>query len=213
MYSRPEGGATLIELLISITIVAVVLVIIMGAFRIGIRAWETGERDVELFQREQIVLSILKRQLASACRRPIPVEGEQPFIFKGTEEEIDFVSTVSVVPGENIGDVRVTYRVGRNHDSDLFSLEIAERDLLTGDRDKPMDLLDDDMIHELVTGVYAIKFAYLKQGEDGDREWLPEWADANEVGLPAAVKCSLQMDEKKPPVSIVARILTEADTR
>lgn len=64
MKKRSAAGFTLIELLISISLVGVVLVIIMGAFRIGIRAWETGERDVENDVRLQAVMSLLKRQLA-----------------------------------------------------------------------------------------------------------------------------------------------------
>ena len=58
-------GFTLLELLISLTIIGLILVIIFGALRIGVRAWEKGERDVESHQRRRVVLGLVKRQFAS----------------------------------------------------------------------------------------------------------------------------------------------------
>jgi general secretion pathway protein J len=212
MKFRSDKGSTLIELLISITIVGVILVIIMGAFRIGIRAWEKGEQDVESFQRQQIVLSILKRQLSSICLRPVSIEGGESFLFNGDEAMVDFISTVSIVPGNDMGSVRVTYRVGRNDENDLYHLEIAERNFLTGGLDETIDMLNDDMIHELITDVFEIRFEFLKKtAQDEESEWQPVWDQDAEAGLPAAVKCILQMDEKKPPVAVVARVLSQEE--
>ncbi len=212
MKFRSDAGSTLIELLISITIVGVILVIIMGAFRIGIRAWETGERDVESFQRQQIVLSILKRQLSSACLRPIAIEGHESFVFNGKEGLVDFISSVSIIPGNDSGKVRVTYRVGRDDKNDGYYLEIAERNFLTGGADAAIDTLDADMIHELIANVYDIRFEYLKKmAQKEESQWQPEWNEEDDAGLPAAVKCILQMDEKKLPVVIIARVLSQED--
>jgi general secretion pathway protein J len=211
MKFRSDRGSTLIELLISITIVGVILVIIMGAFRIGIRAWEKGERDVESFQRQQIVLSIIKRQLSSICRRPILLEGGGSFVFNGDEKVIDFISTVSIIPGNDIGNVRVTYRVRQNNDNNLYYLEIAERNFLTGGAGETIDMLDDDLVHELIADVYDIRFEYLKKVQNEEDEWQQVWDEGIETGLPAAVKCILQMDERKPPVAVVARVLSQEE--
>ena len=211
MTFRSDRGSTLIELLISITIVAVILVIIMGAFRIGIRAWEKGEQDIGSFQRQQIVLSILKRQLSSICLRPISIEGGGSFVFNGDEKIIDFISTVSIIPGNDIGNVRVTYRVSQNNDNNLYHLEIAERNFLTGGVDETIDMLEDDMVHELIADVYDIRFEYLKMVQNEAGEWQSVWNEGDDAGLPAAVKCILQMDEKKPPVAVVARILSQEE--
>jgi len=209
MKQRLDLGSTLIELLISITLVGVILVIIMGAFRIGIRAWEAGERDVENFQRQQIVLSLLKRQLASVCWRPIPLEGEEPFVFEGEADVLDFVSTAAIVPGKDLGSVRVTYRVVRGEVQDRVSLEMAERNFLTGGMTQPIEMLDDDRIHPLLTDVYDIEFQYLPEPVDGaESQWQPDWTEAATAGLPAAVKCVVQMDEETPAMAVIARVLS-----
>lgn len=213
MKYRSDVGSTLIELLISITLVGLILVIIMGAFRIGIRAWETGERDVEDFQRQQIVLSILKRQMASVCWRPIPLEGEAPFVFNGSPDVLDFISTAAIVPGNDLGSVRVSYRVVQGEAQDRVSLEMAERNFLTGGMTQPIEMLDVEAIHLLLADVYDIRFEYLPKSGDGqETQWQPDWTEAATAGLPAAVKCVLQMDEKKPPVAVIARVLSRGDS-
>jgi len=52
MTYRGNRGFTLLELLISLTILSLVTVLIFGAFRMGIRAWEKGERNIDGRQRE-----------------------------------------------------------------------------------------------------------------------------------------------------------------
>jgi general secretion pathway protein J len=212
MNRRPDRGSTLIELLISITIVGMILVIIMGAFRIGIRAWETGERDIEQSQRQQIVLSMLKRQLASACLQPVAIEGGDPFIFSGDEKTVDFISGVSVVPGEDVGKVRVTYRIRRDGSADGYLLEIAERSFLSGGLDQTIDELDDDRIYEIMGNIHDIRFEYLKTAvSEETSDWESLWENSPDAGLPAAVKCVLQLDENAPPVTMIARIFSQKD--
>ena len=75
--SSISPGFTLLELLISLTIIGLILVIVFGALRIGARAWEKGERDVETHQIQRIVLDNMKRQIASTCLREIMSEDEK----------------------------------------------------------------------------------------------------------------------------------------
>ena len=209
-------GFTLIELLISMTITGMILVVIMGGFRIGIRAWEKGEQGIEQSQRQQIVLSLLKRQLASACRQPVSIEDEDPFVFSGDGQSVDFISSMPIVPGPDTGRVRVTYRVRRERDpeggADVYVLEIAERGFISGGLDQSIDELDDDRIYPLITNAHTVKFEFLTPAsEEAPGEWQPEWENDPDAGLPAAVKCVLQMDENALPVTMLARIFSQKD--
>ncbi len=214
--ARNSRGFTLIELLISMTITGMILVVIMGAFRIGIRAWEKGEQDIEQSQRQQIVLSLLKRQLASACLHPVPIEDDDPFVFSGDGQTVDFISSMPVVPGPDTGRVRATYRVRRERSpergSDVYVLEIAERGFLSGGLGQPIDELDEDRIYTLIPHAHAVKFEFLTPAsEESPGEWQPEWENNPATGLPAAVKCVLQMDESAAPVTMIARIFSRED--
>ena len=64
--SRPaDGGFTLLELLISMTLLVVILVVTMGAMRAGSRSVAAGERKMEAQERFRAVLAIMDAQIAS----------------------------------------------------------------------------------------------------------------------------------------------------
>jgi len=221
--ARTDSGSTLIELLISITIVGVILVIIMGAFRIGIRAWETGEKGVESDQRQQIVLSIIKRQLSSACWYRAIIDEKETYYFRGDGQSIDFISNTNVVPGNNTGFVRVSYIIRSDGEAGGQRLEIVEQSVAVVSKeevsDDPPDPAD-RVFYEIIKDVYSISFEYLNKLENESEaeeeeevifQWQPEWHDESDTGLPVAVKCILQMDEQSRPVTVIARILSEEE--
>ena len=212
MMGRADRGSTLIELLISLTILGVILLIILGAFQIGIRAWETGDRDVNSSQQQQMAFSILKRQLSSASSQPIVTEDEKPFVFRGNAESVDFISTVAVVPGNEAGNVWVGYRVGVEDEGEGYYLEITEQNVQSGSGGKKKGAPDEPTAYRLLTGAYKILFEYLKITPEAS-DWQAEWNPENDAALPAAVRCMVQMDEAKSPITMVARMLPETDSR
>jgi general secretion pathway protein J len=213
MTHRPDRGSTLIELLISLTILGVILLIIMGAFRIGIRAWETGDRDVDTAQRQQMVFSILKRQLSSAVNQPIVLEDEKPFVFRGDAESMAFISTIPVVPGNEAGNVQVGYRIGVEDDGNGYYLEITEQNsFVQNDGKKKMGSAKEPAAYRLLSGAQGVSFSYLKITPEAS-EWQAEWNPEKDTGFPAAVRCVVQMEAEKTPITVIARMLPETESR
>jgi general secretion pathway protein J len=221
MTHRPDRGSTLIELLISLTILGVILLIIMGAFRIGIRAWETGDRDVDAHQRQQMVFSILKRQLSSAVNHPVVMEdetmddktkkGEKTFVFRGDESSMEFISAIPAVPGNLAGNVRVGYQAGAEDESEGYFLEITEKNVFIQSGGKKTAATEEPTAYRLLSGVHGIEFAYLKINPE-ESEWQVAWNPENDAGFPAAVRCILQMAANKAPITLIAR-LPETESR
>lgn len=210
MPRRADSGFTLMELLISITILGVILTIIMGALRIGVRAWETGGRDVESRQRLQIVMSLIKQQLGSASPESIRKPDMDPYLFKGDGHLLEFISRVSIVPENAHGKAYVTYRIETDGD-DGTSLKAVEKSLVRmRPDDDPFDV-DDADFYELISGAHRIMFEYLGPSENGVRQWLETWDPDARDGWPAAVRITLQMEEKKPAAILVARFHAEPD--
>lgn len=210
MPRRADSGFTLMELLISITILGVILTIIMGALRIGVRAWETGSRDVESRQRLQIVMSLIQQQLSSAIPESIQKPDMDPYLFKGDGHLLEFVSRVSIVPGNAHGKVYVTYRIETQSDEGS-SLKTAEQSLVRMEPDDEPFEVDDADFHELTSGAYRIMFEYLGPSENGDRQWLDTWDPDVQNGWPAAVRITLQMEEKKPAAVLIVRFHVKPD--
>ena len=207
-------GFTLIELLISITIIGVLLVLVMGAFRIGINAWEKGEADIETYQRQQIILQLVKEQLASIHPAAIRMEDTDPYYFKGNEQVVEFITNVSIVPGNRHGMVFVKYRIRETGAGEGKTLEIYEADLATAAADKSVFEPMDEAYHTLAEDMAEIRFEYLINEQEQEAYALPEWhqfwePEDTEDELPSAVRLTLRAEKDMPAVRVVGRIVPE----
>ncbi len=209
--SAIPSGFTLLELLISLTIVGVVLVIIFGALRIGSRAWEKGEADVEAQQREKVVLALIKRQISSFCAREIGREDEDPYLFKGDERSMSFMSRMPAVPAIRSGMVYVKYSINPTNEG-KNELDLYEQDVLSVHSKGILEESDEAEFHVLIPDAYHMEFEYLKRPEKGDAspEWQAIWDPASDTGFPLAVRITFQRKEDTVPIHIIAPLFVEA---
>ena len=207
MVHDPNKGFTLLELLISLTILGVIVVIMFGAFRIGVRAWEKGEKDVESRQRQRIVLDLMKRQLASTCLREVKDPGQQPLLLQGDNKSIAFVSHIPMAPGNRFGTVYVKYVVKPEDGGKRERLTFCEKNIvLLKEGTDTGDLCEDDFF-DLFPGIQSIAFEYLKGQIDGETsQWQQTWDQAMDEGLPRAIRVILKEDVETPPIYVIARI-------
>ncbi|MFN8005686.1 MAG: prepilin-type N-terminal cleavage/methylation domain-containing protein [Terriglobia bacterium] len=94
-----QGGFTLMELLVSLTIMSLLAVAIHYGFRIGLRAWERGDQRVSRLSALNTAADLLNRQLASMVpyysRQNIDETPYELLVYQGTDVGIRFVSTFS----------------------------------------------------------------------------------------------------------------------
>jgi general secretion pathway protein J len=92
----PGRGFTLLEMLLAISIFAMIVTVIFSAFNIGIRSWQTGARDIDFYQRMRSTCEVLQRQISSAFPyRITPGELDTRsnfFAFFGEQDSLKFVS-------------------------------------------------------------------------------------------------------------------------
>lgn len=213
--SRPKVktacGFTLLELLISLTIIGLIVVIIFGSLRMGIRAWEKGERDVESQQRKRIVLDLIKHQMSSICMREIKGEDNISFLFRGKDKSMEFVSLVSLVPGNQLGAVYVKYTVVEAEKPEWDKGEAFryyEKNVIFLKEGKDPGNVEEDKYIDLIPVAHNIGFEYMGQGAaEGPPEWKEEWDPETEKGLPRAIRIAFQEDSGKAPVHVIARIM------
>jgi len=87
-----QRGVTLLELTITLTIVSVLGLIVLQAFRLGSRAWENGEKRAEAEQRIRILYGTLAQRLASIHPVTAQVDGKPVLAFQGMADRIFFYS-------------------------------------------------------------------------------------------------------------------------
>src|SRR5687767_2435141 len=89
MRCRADHGFTLIEVLVSLTIMALITGVAFAGLGIGIDSWERGSRKIEELDRRFSVERLIQRQMALAV----------PGQFLGTGNQVEFVSTYSLANG------------------------------------------------------------------------------------------------------------------
>lgn len=206
---RPDQkkGFTLLELLISMTIVSIIVVIVFGAFRVGVRAWEKGEKDVQVNQRLRIGLDRVKAQLASICTQKILNGGKKQFFLKGDDKNIEFVSLVSMMPGNDSGMVYAKYKVESDYETGTERFLFYEKNIVLPDRDAGLSSPGDDEFYEIISGVQSITFEYLQESTGGyNFNEEQSWNSGVHSGFPKAISIAVKKDKKTAPVRVIARI-------
>jgi general secretion pathway protein J len=198
-------GFTLLELVIALTIVAVIVVIVFGALRIGIRAWEKGERDLDIRQRQRIVLDLIKRQLASTSVSEVWGMDQQLVPLKGGDKSIEFVSRIPMTPGNRFGTVYVKYVVRREKENKKEYLAFYEENVALPHKKFVAGTQDDGDFSELLSGMKSIVFEYLKErpGEAAST-WQKNWDPAVDKGVPRAVRVTVEENDEKAPIYVIA---------
>jgi general secretion pathway protein J len=60
-----DEGLTLLELIISITIIGIIILIITGAMQLSFRSVESGEKKIEALERMRSSLAVIDSQIQS----------------------------------------------------------------------------------------------------------------------------------------------------
>ena len=200
-----KKGFTLLELMLSLAIMGIVLLIIFGALRVGTRAWEKGEKDVAVHQRQRAVLDLLSQQIASACIYEIKM-GDDAFYFKGSEGKMAFVSRSPIVPGSVTGVVFVKYMIQEGDGDGEKQLKLYEKDAGFLKEEDVESQREEDLF-TLISGIQDLQFEYLKGGEDNsDQNWQTSWDPSEKTGLPLAVKIVLKQNEETAPITLIVPI-------
>lgn len=178
-----EGGFTLLELMISLTLLAVMLAMVNSSFGLALRMVPRGEDLAARSARFRAATSIITRQVRSAVNFPGKTEDEETFpYFWGDPSSFSFVTAAPQHRGgEGLG--WVTYW------TDGHALWMGER-LIFSAESVSGDAPDPSSTTVLLDGLSSVSFEYLKL-EGDDSEWRAEWDPMDEQDLPAAIRVTL----------------------
>jgi general secretion pathway protein J len=192
-------GFTLLELMISISMLVIIILIISGAMRLGFRSVTAGEKKVESLERLRTSLSIINAQIQSGFPMTISDQGEKKYYFQGTGKSLQLSTNYSVWGGQR-GYVIVNYRVERDA-SGKESLYASEH-IVGMEASRETKLLD---------AFDEIRFDYSEAeltGEGGD-SWVEEWTD--DTTIPSKIRLHLLsgMKERSMIIPVRARGLSK----
>ncbi|MCD5390669.1 prepilin-type N-terminal cleavage/methylation domain-containing protein [candidate division NPL-UPA2 bacterium] len=169
-------GFTLLELLITLAIVATILGIIYGSYASSVGTMSDCRERVGLYREARLILEIISREISSA----FVSDNNEKLRFEGAQDELHFSSASGrLVPGLEPTDIReISYYLGPEPD----------RNSLMRREQWPVD----DDIREggetliLIDDIESLNFSYY-----GEEDWQEEWLWEEEGRLPMAVKVTI----------------------
>lgn len=205
-----QAGMTLIELLLALTLLAMVIGTALSFMRVAERARQRGEAEEEASRRARLVIERISQTLRSAV---VPYKGSSgTYSFQGEAERLAFVTIAG--PG---GPREIRYLVEEDQESKTKQLIEEERivpgieSFGQGDGDKRV----------LDRAVGKISFRYLQGG--GEERWAERWeprpvpppspgGEARPPRLPRSVEIRLsltaQRDGKETLIELPPRVIT-----
>ena len=206
-----ECGFTLLELMISISIVAVMAVIIFSAFRISIRAWEKGTNHVEENQKIRFVYDMVRRQLSSIVTENITNNGKKPYYLRGDALSLSFVTRIPLTEAGSDRFTMIKYKFEPEKPKDDQGDE--GKNLLYFEKDAVLKIPDVDTgepseapPYVLLSGVKSIFFEYLKLDDRDQLRWRDLWDPTIENAFPLAVRVTIIPVDDMERVTLVSRI-------
>jgi prepilin-type N-terminal cleavage/methylation domain-containing protein len=149
--SPNNPGFTLLEVLVSLTIMGIITSVAFAGLSIGIDTWRRGTRKIDELDRRMVLERLIQRQIAFADA-----------IFKGDRNQLEFSTTYSIAngPGDNVW---VKYVIGP--DNWMYS----EAPLTQYVSDEPVPT-----VKQTFNVTSANGFKYLYEVPGNQRDWFYE---------------------------------------
>ncbi len=199
---QSERGFTLMEMVISLTIMAIMALALWATFKISVDSWAKGTQFIDNNQRQRSTLDLVKKQVASSFGVLAPIDiqtgGAIYPVFGGSPTSVQFVSLTSLRFQENPGLTLVSYDAVRDPQGNISLLEREEQYLgLDPTRETIFDRKD-TQVTTLFDNLTEFLFEYYDPGTlERASGWVKSW-DSKETGrLPAAISMTMVSRDSK----------------
>jgi general secretion pathway protein J len=201
------------EVLVTLTILGFILLIIFGAFHLGLSAWNRGESTKEEYQKVRIISQLISRQIKSVVPYKIKTQkAEGDYLaFEGKAHSLRFVSAFPMKARQAEGFVYAVYEFKEGGKEEgrliLYEQRVLNKDFFADD-------LKEDMGISILEGISNVRFEFYREEDleqNKPEEWVEEWNTKEEKELPKALRMIITQKngkaaEEEFPITIQASL-------
>lgn len=200
--TRRDSGFTLLELLISVTIFALLMVVLIGALQLGSR--QVGRLTGQVDQSSQVALAqnFLRTQLGAAEPLVLGAADSKLVQFAGDAERVDFVAAApQSLPAGGLLAFSAAFRAGTGPAGGQLVLGWQP---LHQDPDAPAPAAAPTV---LLDHVRAAKFVYYgPPSPTTDPDWQSSWQDKTYLPLLVRLSVTFMDGQKMPDLAVALRL-------
>jgi len=202
--SLRSRGFTLLELLVSMTLLGMIATVAFGALRMGSRSWEAGLNKAEETAELRSVPGFLHRHLSQTLPLTWEEEGLPSRVaFEGGRDLVKFIAPA---PQRHAGAGLYEFSLEVKQDADGKSLVLYYEPYLPGEDRFRISTNSERVI--LLEDLEEITFSYFgAENAKSREEWRNQWIKTAEL-LPRLVRLSLKTGEERerwPELLVVLR--------
>jgi len=195
---RGSAGFTLLEMIVSLTILAGIAAFLVVAFRLAGASIERGEAETKEMARLRAGIAIFERSIRSADPSVLTVEDEPLPYFFGESKKLRFLSasSVSSVPG---GGFRLLCFFEAEGTAGGTGMSVADASPFRAEG--VASWAGTEGARVFLPGATDVTFSYSPgPSEDGKWEWLDAWDIRETKALPRAVRVTFTTQSENGPL-------------
>ena len=178
----PEAGFTLLEVLVSMTLLAMLSVALLASIRFGTEIWRVSERAASGSNRIRNVQAELSQAIARAYPETVGDASNGHVDFDGQADSLTFLTPDKNVPGA-LSRITISVDDGGNA-ADLTLSQALELSASP----------NEDSSHVLLQGVKSVDIAYFgKRGDKAIPDWEGSWR--NRSALPQLIRIRVSFSD------------------
>lgn len=183
-----KEGFTLVELLVSVTIVSFVGIAVYSALANGIAVWRRVNKDSSFTQNVRLTSEKMARELRNALQF-------SNIAFEGTEASIKFCALLLTTSGEGGDEAESHYELGRV----TYFYNEGENALCKQQLLYPLiyqEQGESDQSKILISNLKELEFSYCYlDSTTGTYQWKKDWKKQEQDIIPQAVKIKMTFPE------------------
>ena len=186
-------GFTLIEMLLAVSLVALIMIMAYSGLEASIKMADSGEAFIDRSSRARITHEFLRKQLGRLLPLSFQQDGGKNITFEGESERVRFVGPMPGYLGRGGAYVQELYveRSGRSNTLNFRFAMLNQYEEGDIEQEEPV---------ALITGLGSVKFSFKTVDNTGKvSDWASEFGKiSNNQQLPLAIRVNWQPDKDNP---------------